>query len=140
MSVKANNQEAEEFFKLAKDDLVILKGQLHLLKLMTDDIYLKSACFYASQCTEKLMKYLIINRSDTGVYVHDIRKLNFRCEQLGIAIPKMITEYENELTNWAIATRYKVKFKTEMKIVLTIEKSLVEWVENIEAVEASLVD
>ena len=102
MSVKSNNQEASEFLKLAQDDLMLLKGQLHLLKLMTDDIYLKSACFYASQCTEKLLKYLIIDKGETGVYIHDIRKLNFRCEQLGISVPKMITQYEEELTNWAI--------------------------------------
>jgi HEPN domain-containing protein len=74
------NGGVDEWVAKAEGDYGVAGREL----AVTDSPNYDAVCFDAQQCTEKLMKAMIIQRGETPPKTHDLRKLDRILKQLGV--------------------------------------------------------
>lgn len=64
------------------------------------------AAYFTQQSIEKTLKYLIVLKTGSQPWGHDLEKLIMQAKSLGIQIPERIDKYKTVYTSWEAVTRY----------------------------------
>lgn len=97
-----NEEIVKEWLKYANDDL---KAGITLFKNNPDE-FKAIVCFLMQQAVEKYLKtYLIFNNKEIEK-THDIAKLIEDCKNIDFDFNSLYNINANDLTDYAVATRY----------------------------------
>jgi HEPN domain-containing protein len=87
-----------EWINRARSDLAIAGSRI-------EGAYLEDLCYHAQQCAEKSFKAVLLHRSGSFPYIHDLPELVNRIQVLGIELPPSVREAV-ALTDYSVAGRY----------------------------------
>ncbi|MFQ5422878.1 MAG: HEPN domain-containing protein [Phycisphaerae bacterium] len=93
-------------------------------------VFLEDLCFQAQQAVEKVLKGLLILKSEHFPKTHDLRDLLTRVEQTGFVLPSTFRAAA-DLTVYAIMTRYPggpAVTEADYQAALKIATDVVAWV------------
>jgi HEPN domain-containing protein len=118
----------EEWMRYARADSIVAQ---HLIT--HHPILLEIVCFHCQQAGEKALKAILAYYDERVPRTHDLREILQQCEE---HVPKLLSkfaEHADQLTNFAVITRYpneemKVT-EADLKLALEYAKQILEYVE-----------
>lgn len=81
------------------------ESDLAIAQTVIPGAYLEDLCYHAQQCCEKALKAVLLSRTGSFPYVHDLAELVTKVGETGLPVPKRL-QPAVALTEYAVAGRY----------------------------------